>query len=131
VKVVLDTNVLLAGVATRGLCETVVELCLGGHELFLSQAILDELREHLAGKFKLPEERIQDIVRLLQGQASIVIPVDVSTQACRDSDDLPVLGTAMAAGAQCLVTGDKDLLSIQNFHGCEILTPREFYEKTR
>ena len=130
-KVVLDTNVILAGVATRGLCEAVVELCLGGHELFLSQAILDEVREHLAGKFKLPEARIQEIVRLLQEQANPVAPVDVSPEACRDPDDLPVLGTVLAAGAHYLITGDKDLLSLQSIQGCAIVSPRDFYERVR
>jgi predicted nucleic acid-binding protein len=47
---------------------------------------------------------------------------------CRDPEDLPVIGTALAGGAHYLVTGDKDLLYIREFRGTAILTPREFYE---
>jgi predicted nucleic acid-binding protein len=43
VKPVLDTNVLLAAFATRGLCEAVFEACLADHDVVLSEHILREL----------------------------------------------------------------------------------------
>jgi predicted nucleic acid-binding protein len=49
--------------------------------------------------------------------------------SCRDPDDLPVLGTAVAGGASVLVTGDEDLLTLHEFQGIVILSPREFHDR--
>jgi predicted nucleic acid-binding protein len=45
---------------------------------------------------------------------------------CRDSDDIKVLGLAIAANADYIVTGDKDLLVLESFQGIPILNPRSF-----
>ena len=82
-KVVLDTNVLLAAFATRGLCEAVFEACLSSHELVLSDHILGELRRHLRGKFKMPPRQVDAILALLREQATIVRPAKVPAGACR------------------------------------------------
>jgi uncharacterized protein len=46
--------------------------------------------------------------------------------ALRDLEDLPVLRCAVAATAQAIVTGDKDLLVLKEFQGIQVLTPRMF-----
>jgi putative PIN family toxin of toxin-antitoxin system len=129
VKVVLDTNVILAAFATRGLCEAVMAVCLDNHELILSQAILDEVGRHLAGKFKMPAVRVQEVVGFLREHSVLVEPTHVPAKACRDPDDRPILGTAAAGRANCLVTGDADLLSLEQFETIPIITPRSFYDR--
>jgi predicted nucleic acid-binding protein len=54
--------------------------------------------------------------------------VDLSPELCRDPDDLPVIGTALAAQVTILVTGDNDLLSLGAVQGVRMLTPRQFWE---
>ena len=73
-KVVLDTNVLLAAFATRGLCEAVFEACLGSHEIILSDHILGELQRHLRGKFKAPPRQVDAILSFLRDRATVVAP---------------------------------------------------------
>lgn len=51
-RVVLDTNVLLAGVATHGLCEALLILCYQSHDVVLSEHILGEVAEHYAASSK-------------------------------------------------------------------------------
>lgn len=130
-KVVLDTNVLLAAFAARGLCEALLEACLESHEIIISQHILDEVREHLIRKLKVPPRQAGATVRFLKEVAVIVEPVKVPKDACRDRTDLPVIGTALAAGADCLVSGDKDLLALGRFENIPILSPRAFYDSLR
>ena len=130
-KVVLDTNVLVAAFATRGLCEAVLEVCLAGHDLVLSEPILKELRRHLRGKFKVPRVQAQAIVAFLREHAAVVAPATVPADACRDRTDLAVLGTALAAEADCLVTGDRDLLDLREFRGTAVLSPRAFHDRLR
>lgn len=130
-KVVLDTNVLLAGFATRGLCEAVMAACLEAHDVAVSEYILSELASHLASKVKLPEEQCRQIVTFLREQCQVVTPIAVPPGACPDADDLPILGTAVASGADCLVTGDKSLLALRSYEGIPILNPRSFHERMK
>jgi len=127
-RVVLDSNVLLSGFATGGLCEALVEICLGKHELVACESILAEVKRHLAGKFNLSAERVEDTIRYLSTVCVIVEPLDVPIDACRDPDDLMVLGTALAGRVEVIVSGDKDLLSLGNFEGIAIVSPRAFYQ---
>lgn len=130
-RVVLDANVLLAGFATHGLCEALVAVVLESHHLILFEHLLGEVRRHLAGKFRVPEARAEEIDAFLREQAELVEPVAVPRKACRDRDDLPVLGTALAGQASLLVTGDQDLLTLGEHGGVPILTPRAAYERLR
>ncbi|MGE3911651.1 MAG: putative toxin-antitoxin system toxin component, PIN family [Chloroflexota bacterium] len=43
-----------------------------------------------------------------------------------DPEDDYVLATARVGSADYLVTGDKELLGLQQFHGTRIVSPREF-----
>jgi len=129
VRVVLDTNVLLAATATRGLCELVLSECLQHHFIINSEPILTEFSRHLVGKFKLPEAQAGEIVKFIRGSSRMVEPTEVPAAACPDASDLMVLGTAIAGGAECIVTGDKDLLVVQSFGEVAILSPRAFYQR--
>ena len=127
-RIVLDTNVLLAALGTRGLCEALLAVVLETHELFVSEHILEELRRHLVGTFKVPAARANEPVSFVREQATTVKPSPTSPRACRDPDDLPVLGTAHAAEADVLVTGDRDLPVLRRHRGSAIVTPRACYE---
>ena len=51
-----------------------------------------------------------------------------AVQACRDPDDDKFLETAINGEADCIVTGDGDLLALHPFAGMPILTPRAFVD---
>lgn len=128
-RVVLDANVLLAGFGTHGLCEALVAVCLESHQLVISAHILQEIRRYLTTKFKMPLKQADEILLFLKEQAEIVSPTIIPSSACRDPDDWAVLGTAVAGSVDILVTGDKDLLTLESFQDIPILTPRACYEK--
>jgi uncharacterized protein len=130
-KIVLDSNVLMSAFGTRGLCDALFEACRKDHELFVSEFILDEIREHLRAKFKVPEERVAQIIHYLRDECTLIAPTDVPDDSCRDPDDLMVLGTAVAARADVIVTGDRDLLDLKRFQQIDIVSPRAMYERLR
>ena len=130
-KVVLDTNVLLAAFATRGLCEAVFEACLAPHEIVISEHILREVRGHLRTTLRVPAGQADAVLSFLRERATMVRPAKVPSGACRDRTDLPVLGTALAAGADCLVTGDRDLLDLGTFRKIQVLSPRALHDRLR
>ncbi len=128
-KIVLDTNVLLSGIFGRGLCESLLDAVLGSEKwtVVLSEHILREFADHAADKFGAPPDEIRQTVAFLRTQVQLVEPLPLPPNSCRDADDLPVLGTALAAGADCLITGDKDLLDLREFRGVPILPPRAIF----
>jgi len=132
VRVVTDTNVLFAAfVSTEGTCAQLLEVLLEGHTLVLSLHILSELREHLIGKRRLDSALVDEQIAFLESSAVMVTPIAVPADTISDPDDLPVLGTAIAAQAECLVTGDKELLNLGTFHSIAILSPRALYDRLR
>ena len=95
-KIVLDTNVVIAAFAARGLCHDVLEVCLTEHEIILSEHILSEINANLTKKIKLPKNIVMNIIDYLNTEALIVSPVNVPPSICRDCNDLPVIGAAIA-----------------------------------
>jgi len=70
-----------------------------------------------------------EIVAELAGELELIEPTALPQPVCRDKDDDWVLATALAGGAEILVSGDKDLLVLKEFQGVKILSPRQFVER--
>ncbi len=130
-RVCLDTNVLVAAVATRGLAADVVRLILAEHDLLVPEVVVTEVRRVLAKKLKLPPARIDEVVAFLREHEIISKPAQVLAVPIRDPADAWVLASAVAAGADLLVTGDQDLLVLGSRAPIPILDPRGFWELTR
>jgi len=130
-RVVIDANVVIAAVASRGLCEAIMELCLEHHHLIFCEGIINEVEENLRNKIKVPPHIIADYIRLLRINAQILEPGKVDTRACRDPKDLMILGLVITDNADAIITGDKDLLVIKEYHGVQIMTPRIFWDSNK
>ncbi|HSM92246.1 MAG TPA: putative toxin-antitoxin system toxin component, PIN family [Anaeromyxobacteraceae bacterium] len=128
-RVVLDSDVLLAAFGTHGLCEALLAECLEGHVLVCSDHILQELERYLGGKFRVPAGEVTEIVRFVRAHCELAEPSDEPAGACPDPDDLPVLGTAVAGSADLLATGDAALLAMKDYKGIPIVTVRSCYER--
>lgn len=105
-KVVLDTNVLIAALIARGVCADLLEHCTLSHTIVTSDFILNELRGHLVGKFKYTTQEAAEAKALFESQMEMVTPKSLDQPVCRVPDDDQMLGTAVAAQAECIVTGD-------------------------
>ena len=130
-RVILDANVAIAAVASRGLCEAVFELCLEHHHLILCEGILQEIEEKLRIKLKVSPRIIVEYLKLLRNNAEILEPEEVEKEICRDINDLMILGLVIPGNADAIITGDKDLLVIKEYKGAPIMTPREFWESNK
>jgi putative PIN family toxin of toxin-antitoxin system len=127
VRLVLDTNVLVASVAADGLCRDLVRVRLRPHAIITSEPLLRELRTVLRTKFKVDPDELP-LLSALTEEAEVVAPVRLGERVCRDKDDDVVLATAVAGEANAIVTGDADLLVLKKFRGIRILSPRQFLE---
>lgn len=126
-KLVLDTNVLIAALIAHGVCNELLEYCAINHEIILSAFILDELRDKLVRKFDFSSREAEDVIRLLKSRAVLVTPQALEESACRDPDDDNILGTAIAGSCECIVTGDQDLLDLQCVQGIRMINPSDFW----
>jgi putative PIN family toxin of toxin-antitoxin system len=127
-RVILDSNVFIAAVASRGLCEAVVELCLEQHTLVAGEGILDEVGVKLRTKIKVPSRVVAEYLKFLRQNIELISPEKLDPKTCRDPNDLMVLGLVAPGDVQVIVTGDKDLLVIEVFKGVPIMTPRAFWK---
>ena len=130
-KIFLDTNVLASAAATRGLCADVLREVFASHDLFTSEQALNELRRVLRLKFGVPQALIDDFIQLLQQNSVLAQPLQVPRVNLQDKEDLTILAAAITAGAEILITGDKELLDLGGVEKIEILSPRQFWEKLK
>ena len=128
-RLVLDSNILIAAYISNGLCSEILESCLKEHELVISDVIFQETGDHLVRKFKQPVGEVKEYLHILGLHSETIEPVVFSKTVCRDPKDDFILGTAVAGKAHYLISGDKDLLSLKRYHSIQILSPRDFWTK--
>lgn len=131
IRVCLDSNVLVAAFAARGLCSDVLAHVLSEQRLVLPDAVRDETLRILTDKFKLPSEALDSVVAVLDRCEAAAASGDPSPVPVRDPDDERILADAVGAGVQVMVTGDKDLLDVAEQSPIPILSPRAFLMLTR
>ena len=127
--VVLDTNTLVsAALLPASKPGAALRLALLHHHVVMSPATAAELDRVLARpKFQryITLAERQDF-NLALARAVTIVQASTQLQVCRDPRDDKFLDLALAARAAVFVTGDKDLLVLDPFEGCRIVTPAEF-----
>jgi putative PIN family toxin of toxin-antitoxin system len=133
--VVIDTNVLLSGIAYPASLPGKILAAWrhGSIEVLLSSYILEELRRvlpRLQHRHGLTHNEIDDLIDILSIQAEVIEPLSGEQPQLRDIHDQPVLGTLLAAlassKADYLITGDKDLLALDGQY--PIVSPATFWK---
>ena len=127
----MDTNVLVAAFATRGLCQDVLRVVLSEHSLLASERILVELERILTDKLQLPNSRVREVIKFVREQGEVVAVADPAPWPENDPDDRWVVAAALDGSAEVLVTGDRDLLAVSGAPSFRIVTPRGFWESLR
>ena len=130
-RVVLDTNVLVSGLAYPGSVpgRIVSTWSDGGLDVVLSRDILDELTRVLPRleRIHMTPAEIRDLVDSLMFIADVVEPDGVPDAKLRDPADQAVLLTLVASKADYLITGDRDLLALAGWYS--IVTPADFWSR--
>lgn len=126
-RIFLDTNVLVAGLATRGLCCELLEHVIHDHELLTCVPVLTELERILAGKLRLPASTVTGFLALLKSEGNLVEPGKTPAIAIKDADDVRILACAVSGKADVFVTGDKELPDLRHVENLPIVSPRELW----
>ena len=128
-RLVLDTNTAVSGLIWGGVPGQLIDAAAAGTvQIISSVPLLGELHDVLFRKkftVKLAEQGV-DAAELFEGYAALVElvdPADIGPVILADPDDDIVLATAVAGGADAIVSGDAHLLGIGEFRGMPIVTP--------
>jgi len=130
-RVFLDTNVLVAAFATRGLCADVFRLAAAEHRLLIGEPVLVEVGRILTTKFGMPREARNEVLGILSrfplaAATGKPIPLGIN-----DPDDEWIVACALAATAEVFVTGDKALLGLRKIKAMAIVSPRQFWTQAQ
>jgi len=128
-RVVLDTNIIISSVFWKGKPYEVMKKGIEGeYQIVVSPEILDEVVEKLRNKFQFSEEGIQELVDIILTYSHVVEPTS-KFDVVRDKKDNKIIECAFDGKADCIVTGDPDLLELKEFRGIKIVTAREFLKE--
>lgn len=129
-RIVIDTNVLISGVFFGGFPRKILSAVV--EQKLTACATTEIINEY--------EEIVQEMINRKQGHINktilsplikameIIEPV-THVEICRDRDDNKFLGCAKDSHALYIVSGDRDLLVIEEYENIQITTAKDFYEQ--
>ncbi len=134
----IDTNVWVSAFLNRkGFPARIKDAWVNGEfEVVLSSSLLQEISEvlhrpRIKDKYGLVEDEINQFIELLLRRA-VLVAIGGQLKLCRDERDNMFLETAIAAGAEYLISrdddlkGDSDLIAQMRAHGVEVITVSHF-----
>lgn len=128
-RVVIDTNCLVSRIL---LADTIsaraVDKAVDRGILLVSEATMEELADVLArakfDRYVTMEDRRQ-FLRFI-GRVAEYVPIVYSVAECRDPKDDKFLEAAINGKADCILTRDRDLLTLHPWRGVKIVAPNQY-----
>lgn len=134
-RLVLDTNVLLSALLFPAGTVSWLRHAWQARSIrpLASRETTVELMRVLSyPKFGLTEDERGDLLGdYLPRCETVLVPEGIDIPDCRDPFDRPFLELAVAARADWLVTGDKDLLALASIFSVPIVAPAELNPRER
>ncbi|MFH0823538.1 MAG: putative toxin-antitoxin system toxin component, PIN family [Pseudomonadota bacterium] len=132
-RYVFDTNTLVSALLfERSKPGQALFRALERGEILVSASTLEELVEVLQRRkferYVTASER-EEFVEAFVARATLMEPIE-EVRVCRDGKDDKFLDLAITGGAECIISGDNDLRSLNPFRGISIITAAEFLEAT-
>ena len=132
-RIVLDTHVLVSGfLSPDGPPGAILRSILAGSiSLCFDERILIEYQEVLTrGRFALASERVDAVLEFIEANGESVLAETLGVEL-PDATDTMFVEVASAAGADCVVTGNRKHFPNERLEGLRVLLPREFVEQHR
>ena len=127
----LDTNILISGLRYRGKPREVIQMGVERTlDVALSPPIVAETLRVLRDKFQATPEQLSNAETIMEACGRMVHPTVRLDVAPDDPNDNHIVETAVAAGADAIIiTGDKDLLRLENYQGIRMVRVSDFLHK--
>lgn len=131
-RVVLDVNVWISALLWPGVPREIIQLAQANQiTIFASEDLFHELettlkRNKFASKIQSLGLTVEDLLDASTEVLNFCPNVSINVPQLRDPKDNHILATALSAQAEVLITGDQDLLVLDNFRGIRIMKPTDF-----
>lgn len=126
-NVVFDANVIISGLRFGGNERVILDYGREGKIVVrLSHSILEEVRDVLPRKFNYSPAAAQAEIDALRQWVNLVEPTVAVEGVARDDDDNHILACCLEVAADYLITGDRDLLVLNEFRGTIIVNGATF-----
>ncbi len=128
-RLIIDTNVLVSAFIFKSeTASNVVRYAAKKHTFIFSESTFKELKSTL---LKLKFAEITDLPTIKNLLINLVrigefVEPNIKVSDCRDPQDNKFLELAVTGNAECIITGDKDLLALDPFRNIRIISPKEF-----
>ena len=130
-RIVFDTNVIISALIlpksmTRRAFETAKNNC----TILMSAELLTEISDVIGRKRfdrYVPLSKRENFLAKLASEVEM-IEIKTAIAICRDPKDDKVLELAVNGQADCLVSGDQDLLVLHPFQNISIINPSSFLQ---
>lgn len=125
-RVVFDTNVLIAAALKGGFSEDILKIASSTDlvDLICSEDILDELRKKLIHRFKWEKIEVDFFVQTIRETCVIVDISEKIEKIIRDPEDNKILECAVSGKANLIVSSDQDLINLKSYRGIGIIHPK-------
>lgn len=133
IRVVVDTNLwisLLIGGKLGDLLEILIDPKLELISTEILRAEIVNVTQRPKFRKYFPAEKVQMLTEWMD-QVMTTVTLDRITPRCRDPKDDYLLELAVQSHAIFLVSGDKDLLVLQQVEGCRIMTYSQFIDEIK
>ncbi len=124
--VVLDSGIWISALHFGGTPQAALDTVFTHDTIAICDQIVTEVRAILMKKFSWSDA---EVLSVLNDYTFDAIQTDVTGTLhgiCRDPKDDMILECAVKSGAQLILSGDLDLLSLKSYSGIDILTVRQF-----
>ena len=114
--VTFDTNILVSGFTRPEgrASQAMVNITLRHDDLFISQPIIEELLRVLDNKFTWSAAALASVNEWIARNCQVATPME-TLSALADEPDNRILECAVAADADLIVTGDRQMLALGDF----------------
>ena len=127
-RVVIDTNILIGGAEDESsyAFKIIKEVIEGRLEAYANHQTMSENRQMLRKLVRDREYRValEEFFRKLN-----IVKTYRGIEVVSDPEDNKLIESAVSAGADYLITNDREVLEVGDYHGTEVITPEEFWAK--
>ncbi|WP_448573993.1 putative toxin-antitoxin system toxin component, PIN family [Trichothermofontia sp.] len=130
-RYILDTNVVVSALLQpRSVPRQAFDLAFMRGTVLISIATIDELdsvlRKPKFDRYISERDRLHFLAIFIQDSIIVDLREKLNISDCRDPKDNKFLELAVSGNADCIISGDDDLLDLHPFRGISIITPQGF-----
>ena len=125
-KVLVDTNIWVSLFLGSERLTEIIEDSYSRHQILTSKGIIHELETTLTKKLSYTSSEIELALVFVRRRSHVVEETVHVVKVCRDPADNHVLSAGLSGNADCILTGDRDLLVLKQFQKIFIISPKQF-----